>query len=59
MSIEFKQTKKTPKNPLNGAVEIAIKKAEQFGTTLVIKGKNGKIREVSPKQMRRLVEAKA
>ncbi len=42
---------KSHKNLLAGAIEIAIRDAEIHGTTLVIKT-NGKIEELTPKQMR-------
>jgi hypothetical protein len=55
---KIKYTNAKPKNPLAGAINIAIEDAERYGTPLVIKGKDGKIREISPAQMRRLVSKK-
>ncbi len=49
---KFIETKKKPKNILSGAINIAIEKAERFGTPLVIK-RNGKIEEISAKAMKR------
>lgn len=53
--IETKVSSAKPKNVLAGAIYIAIENAELFGTPLVIKGKNGRIREVTPAEMRRIV----
>ncbi|GEM_PF-2302016 len=50
-------TKAKPKNVLAGAIDIAIEKAERFGTSLVIK-RNGKVEEVTPAQMRRMLKKK-
>ena len=49
---------KKPKNVLADAIYIAIEDAERYGTTLVIKGKDGKIKEVTPSQMRRILKSK-
>ena len=54
--IELKPSNRKPKNIIAGAVDIAIEKAERYGTPLVIKT-NGKIREVSPAQMKRIVKS--
>ncbi len=48
--------KKKPKNALKGAIEIAIRDAERYGTDLVIKT-GSKIERVSPKAMRKRVGA--
>lgn len=55
---QIKYSKAKPKNPLAGAINIAIADAELYGTSLVIKGKDGKIRDVTPAQMRRIVSAR-
>jgi hypothetical protein len=55
---QIRYSKAKPKNPLAGAINIAIQDAERYGTPLIIKGKDGKIREVSPSQMKRIVTAK-
>lgn len=56
--IQIKKADKRGKNLLAGAVDVAIKKAERYGTPLVIK-RNGKIEELTPKQMRRIVKRKS
>lgn len=56
--LEIQRTTKKHKNLLAGAINIAIKDAERYDTSLVIKGKDGKIREVSPAQMKRMVAPK-
>lgn len=56
--LEIRTTTKKAKNPLAGAIDIAIKDAERYGTPLVIKGKDGKIKEVTPAQMKRLIKKK-
>ena len=56
---KIQPSKKKAKNPLAGAIDIAIKDAERFGTPLVIKGKDGKIREVTPKQMKSIIAKKS
>lgn len=38
---------KAPASPLKGAVKVAVKAAERFGTDMVYKA-NGKIQRVSP-----------
>ena len=43
--------KRKPKNILAGAINIAIQKAERFGTPLVFKS-NGKIMKVDPSDMK-------
>ena len=57
MIIEGKESKSKAKNILAGAIDIAIAKAERFGTPLVVK-RNGKIEEVSPAVMRRRLAKK-
>lgn len=56
--IDIEYTKKKMANPLAGAINIAIADAERYGTSLVIKGKDGKVKEVSPAQMRRIIKSK-
>jgi len=58
LNLKITETKKKFKNPLAGAINIAIEDAERYGTTLVIKGADGKIKEVTPAQMRRIVNSK-
>jgi hypothetical protein len=41
------------KNPLAGAIDIALADAERYGTTMIVKGKDGKIEEVTPAVLRR------
>ncbi len=53
--IETRISKKKPKNVLAGAIFLAIENAEIFKTPLVIKGKDGRIKLVSPSQMKRIV----
>ena len=55
---QIKKATGKPKNHLAGAIHIAIEDAERWGTSLVIQGKDGKIREVTPAQMRRIVAKK-
>lgn len=55
--IQINKKDRKGKNPLAGAINIAIAKAERFGTTLVIK-RNGKIEELTPAQMRRILKRK-
>lgn len=57
MVIEGRISKAKPKNALAGAIDVAIDKAERYGTPLVIK-RNGKIEELTPKQMRRIFKSK-
>lgn len=52
---EVVKSNKKPKNALAGAIDIAIRDAEHYGTSLVVKGKDGKIKEVTPAQMRRII----
>lgn len=47
-----------PKDILAGAIEIAIRDAEIHGTKLAVKT-NGKIEELTPKQMRARLKKKA
>lgn len=47
-----------PKDILAGAIDIAIRDAEIHGTKLAIKT-NGKIEELTPKQMRARLKRKA
>lgn len=57
LNVEIIKSNKKFKNPLAGAINIAIEDAERYGTTLVIKGKDGKIKEVTPAQMRRILKS--
>ncbi len=57
--LKIQPAKKKAKNLLEGAINIAIKDAERFGTSLVIKDKNGQIREVTPKQMKTIIAKKS
>ena len=59
LGLKIQASKKKAKNMLSGATDIAIKDAELFGTSLVIKGKNGQVREVSPRQMKNLIARKS
>ena len=59
LGLKIQASKKKAKNMLAGAIDIAIKDAELFGTSLVIKGKNGQVREVSPRQMKNLIARKS
>lgn len=56
MIIETRIAKSKPKNVLAGAIYIAIEQAERFDTPLIIKDKSGRIKEVSPAQMRRMLK---
>ena len=56
MNIERRPAKGKPKNALSGAINIAIQKAERFDTPLVVK-RNGKIEEITPKEMKRRLRA--
>lgn len=56
--IEIFKAKRKPTNLLAGAIDIAIKDAERFGTSLVIKGADGRIKEVSPSAMRKIIAKK-
>ena len=57
MIIETEIGKGKSKNILEGAINIAIEKAERYGTPLLIK-REGKIKEVSPKQMKLILSRK-
>ena len=57
MIIEGKESKSKAKNILAGAIDIAIAKAERFGTPLVVKHKR-KIEKVSPAVMRQQIKKK-
>jgi hypothetical protein len=52
MNIEIRPARKKPKNILSGAIDIAIEKAERYGTPLVVK-RNGKVEEITPREMKR------
>lgn len=53
--IKTVQSKKSPKNILKGSINRAIEKAERFNTQLVIQDKDGRVKRVTPAQMRRIL----
>jgi hypothetical protein len=53
MNIETIPAKGKPKNALKGAIKVAIKAAELYSTSLVIKSRSGRIISVTPAQMKR------
>ena len=56
LDIEFKPTKRKVKNPLAGAIDVAIRDAEIYGTDLVIKT-NRHIERLSPEEMKRRLKS--
>ncbi len=53
---KIKKTATKIKNPLAGAIYIAIEKAERFKTSLVIK-EDGEIKHISPAEMRKRLKS--
>ncbi|HQX27563.1 MAG TPA: hypothetical protein PKX38_06465 [Alphaproteobacteria bacterium] len=59
MNIETVPAKGKPKNVLKGAIQVAIKNAERYRTSLIVKGRDGRIQSLNPSQMKRRLKSKS
>jgi hypothetical protein len=56
MNIETVPAKGKPKNVLKGAIQVAIKNAERYRTSLIVKGRDGRIKSLKPSEMKRRLQ---
>lgn len=57
VQLQTTMAKPSGKNPLAGAIDIAILNAERYGTKLIIRNNSGRMEKVTPAEMRRRLDA--
>ncbi|MCE7888031.1 MAG: hypothetical protein DYH13_11100 [Alphaproteobacteria bacterium PRO2] len=56
MNIETVAAKGKPKHVLKGAIHVAIKNAERYKTSLIVKGRDGGIKSLKPSELKRRLQ---